>query len=280
MTRVLRPLLTALLALAVAVPLAGCGADELKPDLVAEAAARTSASEGAKARVDMEMPVPGGATVPLTMTGVVNLKGDQGHFEFDMSELAEGAEGVSGDDLRGEQIMDGGTMYMRMGALEEELGKPWMKIDLEKALGAEGGMQGLEGMSSMSPGDQLDMLRATGEIEEVAEGHYRGHIDLQRYLDDLDEGQRRATRRILEEAYPTDDSRRIPVEAWIDERGYLTRQKLELRMPIGDGGEARPTTMDMRFSDFGTRVRIEPPADDEVVDMTDETRREIERQGG
>jgi len=84
MTRIVTFLLLSILA---ALPLAGCGADDL-PDLdpaaVARAAERTARVDSGRVVVRANTVMPGVGAMPFTMTGVFDNRRQSGRFDFDV----------------------------------------------------------------------------------------------------------------------------------------------------------------------------------------------------
>ena len=259
MSRIAALLATALLAV---VPLAGCGADDVNPDAVAEAAAATREQGGVHMTITGKAETQG-QTIPLRMEGDADLK------NLRMQMTATMGEGIP----EMEQIMIGTVMYMRMEGMEEAFGAEWVKFDLAK-VGEQMGIDfdQLMQLGSASPAQQLDYLRAMADLEKVGtetiDGvettHYRGEVDMRRYPDLVPEEDREEARRTAEKLIELTGRAKSPTDVWIDEDSLIRRQTMTMtqRKPVEMTME-----MDIRYTDFGKRVDIEPPED--AKDVTD-----------
>ena len=253
MSRLAALLVAAALA---AVPLvaAGCGADDVNPDAVAQAADTMQRQRG------VHMVVTGttktqGQTIPLRMEGDADLRNTRMRATMEMG----------GGLPQMELALDGTVMYMKMQGLKEALGAEWVKFDL-KAVGEEMGLdfEQLMQLGQGSPAEQLKYLRAMADLEDlgtetidgVETTHYKGVIDLRKYPDTLPEAERAEARRTVDKLVELSGDATTPTEVWIDEDSLVRRQK----MTVKQKQPAESTTeMDIRYSDFGKRVDIEVP---------------------
>jgi hypothetical protein len=263
-------LLWLLAALLIALPVAGCGADDVNPDAVAQAADKTANAKGARFTATATSKIPGFGDIPMKMQGVTDLTGKQAQMTFDMSGFADAAptQGqVDGDDLKGEIVLTGTKMFMKMPIVTRELkGKEWLSVDLKAALEGSGvDFAQLQQLSSTNPAEQIAWLKQMGDIEEVGDGHYKGTIDVRK----LPGGGERLAQ--------MSGASTFPVEVWVNDDGYIERQKMTMAQKIQ--GVTTKTEMDMRFSDFGTPVMVKPPSADNVQDVTALAKQGVEQQG-
>jgi hypothetical protein len=259
MTRIAILLATAALAV---VPLAGCGADDVNPDALAEAAEATRKQGG----------------VHMTVTGSVQSQGQEFPLKMegdaDLENLRMRSTMEMGDQIpKIEQVMIGTVMYMKMDGLEQALGAEWVKFDLAK-IGEEMGIDlgQMMQMSNASPAQQLDYLRAMADLEDagsetidgVETTHYKGEIDLRKYPDVVSAEDRETARRSIDKLIEMNGQSRMPTEVWIDEDDLVRRQRMfiEQKKP-----QEMKMDMTINFSDFGKRVEIEAPAG--AKDVTD-----------
>jgi hypothetical protein len=208
----------------------------------------------------------------MTMEGKVDFAGKKVQMTMDMGNLAESmGEGgeINADDLNMEMVMQDTTMYMSMPLLEKELGEKWVKIDLQKALEGSGiDLAGLQQQtSSMSPTEQLKLLKTMGDLEEVDDNHFKGTVDLRKLPGE-------SGKKIAE----LGGSPTYPTEVWVNDDGYIERQKMEMTQKVE--GQTIKSAVDVRYTDFGTAVDIDTPDPDDVRDMTDIAQQGIEEQGG
>ena len=273
---------------AVAIVLATSGGG-IGVEQIAEAADKTQRAGSSKMSMRGEMEMPGaGEKVPFTAEGVIDASGRRGRMTIDMSKLAEvggGTSGLTPDDMRGEQIIDGSVIYMRLGVFDPLLprGKTWVKIDVEKVggdFGLDFGTLTQPGVSS--PHDMLDQLRAmSGDLEEIGSERvrgvettgYRATVDLRRFPDTLPPEKRQKSRETIDQRIEKSGVSRFPTEVWVDREGLVRRlTQLYDMKPEGQSQRIRmKLTMDL--FDFGTPVRVEPPPAREAIDFEDALRR-------
>lgn len=262
----MRTRLVLLMLVLAALPLA-CGGGETSPEAaVAEAATKTE--EAGSARVTFAgtlTGVPGGS---FTMKGEGEFAKKRGRMTFDLS-----GAGVPGGSM--EMIFDGLVIYMKFPpqlAAELPGGKSWMKMDLEE-LGKEQGIDFDELMqfSQSDPTQSLQYLRgASDDFEKVGEEavrgveatHYRGTIDLRKAAGALPDSARKSFDRVIELTGASE----IPFDVWIDDEGLARRVKYDQALPASNGQEAS-MALTMDFFDFGVEVDVEPPPENEVVDL-------------
>jgi hypothetical protein len=264
-----------------AIGLAGCGSEELSPQAaVAQSATKTADAGSARFTFTGTMSgVPGG---PFTFEGEGAFSGQQGRMTFDMSDFGAATGGAFGGEM--EMLMDGLLIYMKIPpqiASELPGGKEWIGIDLAAA-GEELGIdfEELTQFQQADPTQTLQYLRGASEdFEEVGSEevrgvettHYRGTVDLRKALEQIPADSRDAFERVLELVGDT----KMPFEVWIDNDGLARRMKYEQPLPAGEGGQGTSMVLTMDMYDFGVEVDVEPPPDDEVLDL-----QELVGQGG
>jgi hypothetical protein len=267
-----RRLTLALFTLALgALPLA-CGGESLSPQ-AAVAQAATKYEEAGSSRVSMSATikdVPGG---PFTFTGEGEFDRERGHMTMDMSSLGEATGGAFAGEM--EMILEDLVMYMKFpAAITRQLprGKSWVRIDLREA-GKELGidLEELMQVQQSDPTQSLQYLRgASDDFEEVGEEevrgvattHYRGTIDLRKAAEQLP-GKARET---FERATDLIGTVKLPFDVWIDDDGLARRMKYEQPLPSARG-QAGAMELTMELFDFGVDVDIEPPPNNEVIDI-------------
>jgi hypothetical protein len=272
-----------LLVAAALAALFGCGDDakEVSPDRLVKAAQTTSAAGSARFEMRGETEVVL-QRFEFSGDGVMDSGSQKGRMNIDMSDIGE-ATGQDAEDWKGEQIIDGFVVYMRIPAVSEAVGSstPWLKIDLEKA----SQMQGLDigqfsQMNQNDPTQMLHFLRAvSGKVEELGSDevagvettHYRATVDLRRYPDTLPPARREAARESAERLIEQLGSSTIPSEVWIDGDDLVRRMrtKFDMKVPTGTGGKVRvglDLTVDLL--EFGVEGGdFSPPPADQVTDL-------------
>ena len=263
--------------------LAGCGdeAKEVSPDRLVKAAQTTSAAGSARFEMRGTMDVPL-RHFDFSGEGVMDSRTQKGRMTIDMPDIGEAA-GQDAESWKGEQVMDGFVVYMRIPAFSDALGAstPWVKLDLQKA----SQMQGLDigQFSQVNQNDPTQMLRflraVSGKVEDVGgeevagvdTTHYRATIDLRRYPDTLPPERREAARESAERLIEQLGSSTIPSEVWIDGDDLVRRMrtKFDMKVPTGDGDEVE---IGLDFSidllEFGVEgADFTPPPEDQVTDV-------------
>ncbi len=173
-----------------------------------------------------------------------------------------------------ERIIDG-VVFMNVGDVPG-LGGGWTSLDISEAFGAEG--LGNSIGAQPSPTEQLDQLRAAGDVEEVGTEEVRGEeathytvvLDFQALLDEGadalgevlgDEDVEFFTG--LFESLGGDTT----VDVWITDDGLPVRHSTTSSFEIA--GQVVESDITMEFFDFGVDVNPEPPPADEVMSFDD-----------
>lgn len=257
---------TALAALPIAA--AGCGADDVNPNAIAEAAEATQRQGG------VHMVVTGttrtqGQTIPMRMEGDADFRNSRMRATMKMG----------GGVPQMEMVMAGTVMYMKMEGLREALGTEWVKFDFQ-AIGEEMGVnfEQLMQLGQASPAEQLKYLRAMADLEEVGtetiDGvettHYKGVVDMRRYPDTLPEPERAEARKMVDKIVELSGDATTPTEVWVDEDSLIRRQRMSMTQK--KPAEAK-IDMEIGFSDFGKRVDIQVPYG--AKDVTELARRSL-----
>jgi hypothetical protein len=261
MHRIVALLATAALAV---VPLAaaGCGADDVNPESLAQAADATRDQGGVHMTIESTINAAG-QTIPVKMEGDADLENASAHIK------TEGGNGIP----RMENILVGTVMYLKMEGMEEQLGAEWAKVDLAKAGEAAGiDLEQLMAGGQGSPADQLKYLKAMGNLEEVGSEdvdgvgttHYKGEVDLRKYPDTVPADEREQARKTVDKLLELSGDATMPMEVWIDEDDLVRRQKMTMKQKKP---QEFTSVTDVRFSDFGKQVSIEEP--DDAKDLTD-----------
>jgi hypothetical protein len=251
------------------VPLAGCSDEASAQEIVVKASAATV--DAGTAKIHQEISLSGGpaALPPTTATGAM----DFGARKATMT------TNVAGQTV--EVILDGTTIYQRIPALADQLGKPWLKVELDD-LGELAGVQGLGDLTqanSSDPSSTLAYLRGAGKVTELggeevrgeATTHYRAVVDLERAAQKSPAAQARTLRQVAE----TLGTASLPVDVWIDGDGRTRRMTqtidyAKVKLPNVAKDEL-PTSMSIlvEFYDFGTEVSVPVPRPSEVSNVKD-----------
>lgn len=252
--------------------LAGCGADDVAAEDIAQAAQATTQAGSSRMQIEMLMTVPGGETVRMHGEGIADMVAERGRMTFDLSSLP-GGEGEM------EMVFSGFSIWMRMPLFEDELpeGIEWIKVDLQEAGKSLGIDFAQFSQMGNDPTKQLDYLRAVAEIENEGEEevrgvpttHYSGTTDLREYPKLVPEAEQDAARKNVEAILQLGGDAETPIEVWIDEDDLVRRMRMTVPIPQAGGTEPVETQMEYELYDFGVEVDVEPPSEDDVMDLTD-----------
>ena len=264
----------ALALLGLAASLTACGVRNTV-DPVAAAATKTEKAGGAK--MSMSIAISDGASQSFTVKADGVFDQNEGEMTMDMSSALEsaGLPAGSGSGIKLLYLKEDGdpVMYMDFPFLSSQLpgGKSWIRIDLQK-VGQELGLDlgRLMGQSNQNPAQALDMLRASGQVDEVGPAtidgasttEYKGAIDLAKAAK-LDGGNAESmVNGLIAQGAPS----QIPIDVWIGDDGLVRR--MIMNEDITKDGHTVSTAVTLDLSDFGTQVSVTAPPADQVFDAT------------
>jgi hypothetical protein len=288
----------AALAVVVAVLALTLSGDEeasVGPEAVAEAAELTTSTEGMRFSLRGEMHVPNVGPVSFTGRGASDLPGQRGVVHMDMSELAERARdpgAPSPDDWKMDMAFDRRFFYMRFPLLESELdGKSWLRFDLQRVAAAAGIDPALVRAEQQQGGDPTSTLRylraVSDQVEEVGTDrvrgvkstHYRATVELRKYPELVPAAEREQARRSIERVIELSGDDEMATEIWVGEDKMIRRVAWTQSMKVQVTGQVVDASFTADYYDFGTRVSVEPPPEDEVKDVTEAVARQLARGG-
>jgi len=262
----------AIAPLVLAVALVGCGgsSNDTEREAVNPLAKAVSATQ-AESSARMTLQTVGdvaGQSIKGNGSGIVQFKPPKAQLNLKMS--------AAGQEVSIDEVMDGTTMYMKLP--KEAMagvpgGKSWIKLDLDKASG--GALSGAMN-ASQDPASQLKLLTALAGAKEVGKEkigdeqttHYHGELDYKQVAKSGPQDLRKAA----ELAVKVMENTTIPVDVWLDGKGRVRQQRLELNTKALNGSPAQKQTMTIGYSDFGTDASvIKAPADSDAYDATAQT---------
>ncbi len=261
-----------LTTIAMAVALSGCGATKAisgAVDPVAQAAVTTSHAAGYRMSVTTEA-TGAGTTVRGIMTGAIDTATHTGAFTLH--------ETVAGHAISILERQSGTSIYMKLpnqAALASVTGgKPWLKLDFSRALGAFG-LGGLPTQST-NPGQFIDYLRAAGDkpkrvgtetVDGAQTTHYHVVVNLDSYAKLVPPAQRAAAARGVSTLESAIGSHTIPMDAWIASQRPAPADELLVRRvrsvpPAGAGHDHAPLGLRTADGSRATRAlrRLRPHA--------------------
>lgn len=251
-------------ALVATAALTACGSSSVNPDSVANAATKTATVKSYRMHTTTKLHA-NGRDIHFAADGAFAPKARRGRMTLDMSQLSE-AQGPQGTAINfgyATFVLDGSDLYLRIPLLRQGGFKPWIKIDLKRS-GQAGGINFDSFLRLGAGGDptkQVQVLRGVGKLHKegtdtirgVKTTHYSGTIDLNKVP-----GGRQLAQ--------TAGSSSIPVDVWVDDNGFVRRERWSEKLALGNARPKIETTMDLY--DFGAPVvAVIPPAAD-VTDLT------------
>jgi hypothetical protein len=262
----------AIASLALTVAFAGCGSssDDTEREAVNPLAKAVSATQ-AESTARMTFTTQGdvaGQSIKGNGSGIVQFKPAKAQLNLKMS--------AAGQEIAIDEVMDGTTMYMKLpkqAMAGVPGGKSWIKLDLDKASG--GALSGAMN-ASQDPASQLKLLTALSGAKEVGKEkiggdqttHYHGELDYKQVAKSGPEDLRKAADLALKVMANTT----IPVDVWVDGKGRVRQQRLELNTKAVSGSPGQKQTMTIGYSDFGVDASgIKAPADSDAYDATAQT---------
>ncbi|GLW65966.1 putative lipoprotein [Actinomadura rubrobrunea] len=177
--------------------------------------------------------------------------------------------GQSLENMGGQAIYTGDVLYARLPEAARSVvgGKPWVKVDVAQ-VGRRTGfdLSGLvDQVRKVDPAEQTKMFTGSKDVrrvgEETVDGvrtvHYTGTVTARDALNRLDPQVRQ---RVSEWFRGDAPDEKISFDLWVD-KDQLPRKIVTKGI---DGGTGSVT---VRYSDYGTSFRVNPPPADQVGDL-------------
>jgi hypothetical protein len=251
--------------------ISGCGATRAisgEIDPVAQAATTTSHTPGYRMSVTIDA-TGAGTAVHGTMAGVIDTVRRTGAFTMH--------ESVAGHAISIVERLSGTTIYMKLPnqqALDPLTGgKPWLKLDFSRALGAFG-LGGLPTQST-NPAQFIDYLRTVGAkpqrvgtttIDGVQTTHYHVVVNLDNYPKLFPPTRRAAAARGVSTLETAIGSHTIPMDAWVDSQRLLRRMSFSFSECVQS--QHLTMGMTMNLSDYGQQTVPAAPSSSQAYDLT------------
>jgi hypothetical protein len=263
----------ALLLLAAALALAGCGGGETISFDPAASAANTVDAKSAKLAFDTSIE-GGGQTLRMNGSGSVDFQQREATMTFDVGELLRGSGLPASPGERWTMITQGFVLYMHAPTLAQQLpgGKEWLKLDIAAVAKSQNVNLGqFRQLTQNDPTQMLDYLRATsGKIEKVGTEdvrgvettHYRAEVDLDRVAEQAPAELRKTFRTSIQSLKQGLGTDIVPVDVWVDDENLVRR--LQEHLSVAGGGKI---DFSVDFYDFGTPVTVTPPPASETLDL-------------
>jgi hypothetical protein len=290
--RGVRQLAAAVACAAVALFAAACGSSSSTSSVtssnaaatVAKAASASAGAAGYKMTLSMKISSPA-LPKPLTATGngSFSIPDHAGSFNLamDFSNEPQVAQVLGSSTFNIEEIIKTPLVYVKLpDALAQKIpgGKPWLKIDLDKAAAAAGipGLSSLTGNpASSDPSQLLQYLRAvSGSITKVGSEqvggtqttHYKATISLDKVPDAVPAAQRKGAQQAIASLEKLTNLHSLPVDVWIDDHN-LVRQ-MQMSFASSSGGQNVNTQMTIGIPEYGPQSLPSVPPDSQVTDAS------------
>src|SRR5262245_7696973 len=258
----------------------GCGSETAvspEQDSTVSSKALAQAAERAKAVGTSRFSLTGearfeGELISFDGEGVFDFKQSSGRLSWDLSDLADDADGVDREDLVAEVRILDDRAFFRLPFFYELLPdvKPWIEFqsNTEDVDAASDRLMDVTG--GTDPSTVLSLLKAasssgvtsegTEEIRGIDTTHYSAEVDLAKAIDSAPKRDRRALRRSLRILKSADAETIVPVDVWVDREGLARR--VRQAWPVVDDEEFEMT---FDYFDFGVPVDVKAPASDQVM---------------
>jgi hypothetical protein len=249
----------------------------VKVDRVAQAVRLTSSATSFNFGVSMSVAAGPGDSLRMSGTGSADLANHRIALTMRVLDAPP-----SSDAARPiESVIDysnGFVDYLHSDAFAGKLpaGKSWVKLDVGKYAKKAGVDLGKVVRSQEAdPTKALDMLRKAGSpvyvgsetLNGVSTSHYRSVVDVRRLIAAEPDADIRAS---LRKAMELSGTTSFPVDAWIDDQGYLRRMHWTETGTAPDGRNTPVTTeYTEELSGFGSGATVSLPPAAGVVDAAD-----------
>lgn len=243
--------------------------EQVAPEVIAEAAAKTTEAKTARIATVVRVAEPGGQQ---------RFRG-RGRFDFERRAgemtltLVEGEAGTGFGNAKA-VFVDSSVYYqLPPGALAG--GKRWIRLDLQNVADASSLDFGpLVQGSQADPTQYLLWLGALGpgitkigeeEVRGVPTSRYRAAVDLNLLEQQAPPGKEAEWAAFVQTLRDRLGLAFIPVEVWVDDEGLIRRFNHE----YGFSAEGTTAVVTTEIFDFGTPVSVQAPPVDAVVTLTD-----------
>ena len=236
---------------------------------VADAAAATAEQRTVRFEVTLETEGTGGedGVQPLSASGEEDFESQQRTITF---------QGPSGEL---QSVVDGTDIYVELPGTEDDT---WARVELESLIAGENGFGGPGGLPFRSSEDNLRLLAesvtsaaAAGEeeVRGTSTTRYDLVVDLTAAAQNAAEANDTAAA-IAEQSGVTE----LAMSVWIDEEDLIRRVAYSLDLGQAnvdaatevDAQPAGATIVTLEYFDFGSSLTIEPPTDDQIVDIDED----------
>jgi hypothetical protein len=176
-----------------------------------------------------------------------------------------GTVSANGQDMPGgmQEILTGSTLYLKMGALAQELGKPWASIQLSQLQGAGINLSQLtQELQDNDPMIEAQMLTGASNLRAVgtqtiggaATTHYTGTFTVSAGLAKLPPSERAIEQKALQALGIND----IGFNAWIDAQHQIRK------ITVAEHGSSVRVAATMQVTSVNQPIDVSPPPASQV----------------
>jgi hypothetical protein len=258
----------AVASVALGAGVAGCGSAAPSIGPVVRAADATAQVPGYRIAASMQVTTPVVGSLQMTMNGVYDRPTRSGFMTA--------AETVGGRQLQFSEVFSGLTFYLRTAHLPSLArlthGRPWLKFDMSRMLGAMG-VGALP--TGTDPSQFVDYLRAVSSattrqgsatIRGFATAHYHAVIDLDHYSKLVPRKEQATAQRGIRTLEAALGSHSMPLDVWIDHRNLVRRIRLAFSECIS--GQRIRFGMTMDLYSYGPQPQPSLPSSNRAYDVT------------
>jgi hypothetical protein len=245
----------------------GCGSSATS-GAVARAASDTTKAPGYRLAGLVTIASPAAGTITEALTGTFDRADQLGSIRT--------VAMVAGRSLQIRERVSHLTVYMDAGALPGGValtgGRPWIEIDMSRAIGAIG-VSALP--TATDPTQFVDYLRAVSSatssagvqiIRGVPAQHYHATVDLDRYPNLVSPAQHAAVGRSVKTLESALGSHTLPLDVWVDIHGLVRRLSLAFDECVSHAHFRFGMTIDLY--DYGPQAPPRIPRPSRVYDVT------------
>lgn len=198
----------------------------------------------------------------------------EGRLTMDYGSVLSAAGQSGSGDM--EILTKGSVYYVKWPLLSTAVKAktPWISFDITKLDQITGiDTSSLRSVNQGDPSQTLVYLKAAGTVEDqgtedvdgVSTTKYHAVIDLDKIAGLAPADQRKsvaASVKTLEDTYGISE---LPMDVWIDDQGLPHKLFYEIQAKVQ--GTKVDSSLEMKLSDYGVDVNVEPPPANQVTDL-------------
>jgi hypothetical protein len=213
---------------------------------------------------------------PLTVpgSGEFDYAAKEGRLTMDYGSVLSAAGQSGNGDM--EILTKGSVYYVKWPLLSSAVKAktPWISFDITKLDQITGiDTSSLRSVNQGDPSQTLVYLKAAGMVEDqgtedvdgVPTTKYHAVIDLNRIPGLAPADQRDAVAASVKTLKETYGISELPLDVWVDDNGLPRKLFYEISTTVQ--GSKVKTTLEMKLSDYGTSVDVQPPPASQVTDL-------------